>query len=198
MGAYDNQHETLIKEIEKGGQNCRDALGKLYQDKQILKRVINYVKFNGGNEEEAFSVFAEALIILERNIRYNKYKYASNLSTYLLGIVKHCWLQEKRKKKPETESVSLPIPEKPDYQNPELIYLSKELQLKLNELLNHIGTKCKQLMVYWSQSYTYEEIAQLMDLGNVQNVRKQKFYCKSKILDTLKQNPELIPEIYHG
>lgn len=197
MGAYDNNYEALIKDIEKGGKFCREALGKLYRDKQILNRVINYVKYNGGYEEEALSVLAEALIILERNIRYNKYKYASNLSTYLFGIVKHCWKQERRKNNTESGE-NIPIPEKLDYQNPELIYLSNELQTKLDEILNLIGAKCKQLMIYWSQSYSYEEIATLMDFGNVQNVRKQKFYCKSKILETLKQNPELIPEIYHG
>src|SRR5882762_10363741 len=65
----------------------------------ILPAVKQYIKNNNDTKDDAQDIFQDALVILYQKIHEGNFMLSVPLKTYLLAVVKNCWLQELRQKK---------------------------------------------------------------------------------------------------
>ena len=66
------------------------SIRELY--KRYLPKVIAYVAHNQGTEEEAYTLFREALMVLFRKVKRGKLNLPSSLEAYIAGICRYQWL----------------------------------------------------------------------------------------------------------
>src|SRR4051794_35899656 len=65
----------------------------------IFPYVKNYIKTNSGTTDDAEDIFQDSLVILYKKVQSADFILSVPLKTYLLAIVKNCWLQELRRRK---------------------------------------------------------------------------------------------------
>ena len=64
-----------------------------------LPAVKQYIQTNSGTTDDARDIFQDALVILYKKVHDESFILTVPLKTYLLAIVKNCWLQELRLRK---------------------------------------------------------------------------------------------------
>lgn len=198
MKGHFKNDKDIIAALKRGGKDTNAAMAHLYKNKIIFNRILNYVLYNGGEKQDATDVYIESLIILEKNIRKDKFKQDSSLMTYLTGIAKLCWAQMKKSKGIPilgNESLAHDVETK---DTPEHIFLSQELKEKLEEALSALGEKCRTLLKLWSQNYTSQEISDHLKLASPGAVRKQKFYCKERLAEIIKNDEKIFSGYLNG
>ncbi|MBL7830785.1 MAG: hypothetical protein JNK41_07145, partial [Saprospiraceae bacterium] len=103
--------EVIISAL-LGGVDQRELVFKyFYQNSGYRSWVIDYVCSNQGDLASAEDVFQEAVIILDRSIRENKYEGSSSIKTYFFGIAKQYWFNQRRRM---NKTIHLEIPDGPD------------------------------------------------------------------------------------
>jgi len=192
--------DDLVNHINDGGVKRKKALAAIYQNQVLQRRVYNMVKYRGGSESEAHELFIESVVLLDRNIRSGKFQRASSLDTYLFSISKFTWNNWVRKKKRSLKSIALDETafEISDHQNPELQYITEELSAGLEKLIDLLSEKCRLILKMWSNNAKYDEIAEKLGVEKGGALRKQKLTCIRKLKKYLLENPNLIPNHYHG
>lgn len=190
--------EVLINHIKNGGSERLKAIENIFNKSGLRDRVSNYVSYNGGGQEEGHDVFVEAILITERNIRKDKFKGDSTISTYTYGVAKKYWANKLRLKKQHTLSLEHAREAVSEYHNPELIFISDELKENLSKVINLLSEKCRNVIKLWSNGLKYSEIAKELNVQNTSQLRKMKYDCQQKLKDALSAKPELIPNYYNG
>lgn len=189
---------ALIESIKNGGSDRLKALEQIYEAPGLKDRIVNYVRYYGGGKEDGEDAVVEAVLIVDRNIRYDKFKGEASISTYTFGVAKLYWANKKRAiKRKNLEIDEIPV-NLSDFQNPELILISTELKEKLGAIIDLLSDKCKKILRLWSNSLKYSEIAKELNVENSSQLRKMKYDCQGKLKEALMRNPELIPNYFYG
>lgn len=190
--------EDLINAIKEGGNARQMAISQVYLDSDIRRRITYFIKYRNGNLDDLNEVLTESCVIFDRNIRNNKFNQESNFKTYLYSIAKNYYLGKLKSRPKKVKDSDEELLKIKDYQNPELIFLKEESRSEFHKILGLLSEKCRKVLEYWSRDYAFAEITKELDLGSVNSVRKQKFYCMKKLAKKLKEHPEFIPAKYHG
>ena len=77
------------------------------------------------------------------------------------------------------------------HSTPESLSLASEQKEIINQLLNRIGDKCKKILELWKLSYSMEEIAERVGLGNAGIARRQRYNCYQKLLKIIDEESGL-------
>lgn len=198
MGTPFKNDEEIINAIQGGGKKRGDALAQIYMNKNLNKRITNFLIHKKADPKDKDEILTEAILIFDRNIRNNKFKQESNIYTYLFSIATYFWINYKKNDLHSHKANDLELLKISDVQNPELIVIERELKEQLWQILNLMGEKCKKILEYWCGKYNYSEIAKFMDLSSESNARKMKYKCKKKLVELVRTKPDLIPSEYHG
>tara|TARA_B100000809_G_C15055134_1_gene500395 strand:- start:684 stop:1208 length:525 start_codon:yes stop_codon:yes gene_type:complete len=143
------------------------------------KPVINYIKINQGNKQDAEDVFQEALVLFCEKVTSENFKPTSSINTYLYGVCKNLWRNHLRKKRPElTEEFS-------DVEDEITIEDSDRIQLA-QKALDILGKKCLHLLeLFYIKSFKMDEIAQQLGFASGKSARNQKYKCLAKAKSSL-------------
>ncbi len=151
-----------------------------------------HVTKNGGNREDANDVFHDSIIILDRNIRQDKYKSEGSIAAYLYSICKFTW-NNKWRKNIKTELVEDFSQETPEESNSVHVHLiNEETKLNLEKLLSKLDDSCRSILKMWQLSYSMQEIAEAQNLSSPQMAKKYRYRCMKKLMKVLDDNPELL------
>ena len=177
-----NTDERLCKDIREGGRRRQKAIAEIYGEVKLKNQVVAFVKKNSGSHDDGVEIFHEGIISLDHNIRNHKYRGEGNLQGYLFSTCRFLWLnrlkRDKRMVYTETESTLDQI----SVETPESLSLAKEQKQVLDALLGKLGDKCKHILQLWKLSYSMEEIAEKVGLGNAGIARRQRYNCYQKLL----------------
>ncbi|GLR17963.1 RNA polymerase sigma factor [Portibacter lacus] len=198
MGKEFLDDERLVECIQMGGSERKKALAQIFHSPGLKQRVINYVVYNGGSVDEGEGVFTECILIVDKNVRHEKYKGHSTLVTYTYGVAKNYWANKRRLVKKKLVELDKGYNDLSDYQNPELIFIEKELATKLNHILSLLTKKCQTVLKLWSNDVSYEEIGKELEIEKTASLRKLKYDCQQKLKEALLQNTSLIPNYYNA
>lgn len=158
--------------IEHLNQNKYSAALKgLYN---VLPLVKKYVTNNNGTGDDAEDIFQDALVILCKKARTNELVLTVPLKSYLMAIVKNCWLQELRQRKklplgePDKEPINIELNEEPGF------FLAKAA-------FDLLGEKCRQLLIrfYFNQE-SFKTIATALAFSDEKVAKNQKYRCLQK------------------
>jgi RNA polymerase sigma factor (sigma-70 family) len=147
------------------------ALKGLYN---ILPAVKQYIKNNSGTADDAQDIFQDALVILYKKVYNRDIVLTVSLKTYVLAVVKNCWLQElrRRKKLPPGETpgdiAAEETTEEPGYHFATAAF-------------NLLGEKCRQLLIlFYFKKKSFKEIALALAFSDEKIARNQKYRCLQK------------------
>lgn len=140
----------------------------------ILPAVKQYIKNNSGTADDAQDIFQDALVILYKKIHDGNFTLTVPLKTYLLAVVKNCWLQELRQRK------KLPPGEAPD--DIATATIDEEPGFAIaNAAFNLLGEKCKQLLIlFYFKKKSFKEIAAALAFSDEKIAKNQKYRCLQK------------------
>lgn len=192
---FPRKDEILVRDIRRGGLARKQALEIIFKQAECKKSIFKIVLSGGGTEELAMEVMNESMIILDRQIRRNKFKADSSLFTYFIGIAKWHWWSMKRKQiKEKTEELPEHIPES-EFEEPYLSVYEQELRNLLKTLLGQLGDPCKEILSMWAHQHSGIEIARKMNYydqqnkENAQRAKKEVYRCKVKLSKMVRSNP---------
>ncbi len=140
----------------------------------IMPSVKQYIKGNTGTSEDAKDIFQDALVVLYQKVQQSKFVLSVPLKTYLLAIVKNCWLQElrRRNKLPAagiTEDVA------------EIITEEEPGFTTATAAFNLLSEKCKELLIlFYFKKKNFKEIAKVFSFSDERVAKNQKYRCITK------------------
>lgn len=182
--------QELVTAIKNGGAARQEAIRFVYDKKSLRQKVIQFVRNNRGNEEDGQDMFHEGIIVLDRNIREDKFRAESSLEGYLYSICRFLW-QNQRRKKARVELKDDPSQmDQVESATPEILLLSEEKKNLLQRALAQLGERCKRILQLWQLSYSMEEIATEMEFSSAQMARKNKYRCQQSLTKFLKEQPQ--------
>ncbi|MBL4707005.1 MAG: sigma-70 family RNA polymerase sigma factor [Flavobacteriales bacterium] len=186
MCNYKDSNNIIIDHLKKGGLLESNAIATLIKQNEI--KIIVLVRKYNGSMAEAQDVFIEGITEVVFNIKNNRFRNDSPLSTYLYKICRLIWFQKFRSKKvshfnqeisdKDTLSIQLNL----EYSN------QKEV---LNSVLSQIGENCKRVLTFWSEGFSMKEIQKKMEYASAQVAMNKKNKCLTTLRELIKNNTEL-------
>lgn len=191
MQAISFTEDQLLAAIKAGGNIRQTAIRNIYEDRDLKKKVIDFVKNHGGNVEDGQDMYHEGIIVLDRNIREEKFRGESSIQGYLYSICRFLWMNRTRKQAKTRLTEDNQAFEGASDFTPESSYFDEERKSVLRQILEKLGDRCQKILNLWQLSYSMEEIAETMGLANEQQARKAKYRCHLSLVELLEQNPNL-------
>jgi RNA polymerase sigma factor (sigma-70 family) len=181
----------LLKKIKSGNS---ESFKYLY--KKMYPVIANYIKLNGGSEEEAKDVFQDAVVVLYRKLKDDTFELTCKIQTFLYSVSRNIWLNELKNKSllsPENEIRDQH--EETTETDPQENDIRSRIVL-LNNSLDKLGEPCASILkMYYIDDLSMNEIAGKMNYTNADNAKNQKYKCLirlKKIFFRLQTNPAKI------
>jgi RNA polymerase sigma factor (sigma-70 family) len=163
------------------------------QDDKILnwlydnyfQSIKNHVLSNSGSIEDVSDVFQDTIITLYNQITDDKLNLTTDLKGYFFGIARNVWSNQLRKKQ-KTIELEIDVHDEEEFEEQNDLILERIVSRVFQQL------KPDQQMVLnlFSDGYSYEEIAEKMNLKNEVYARRKKYLCKEVLLELVKEDPE--------
>jgi len=185
------QDEIFIHGIRAGGAAAEQAMQDLYLSyrKQILiylrSQIRRFPEFKGQPED----IMHDAFIVLVHRVESSDGRLRS-LFAFWMGITRKLLLNQARK----DERILLREPEEaytPDEESIEARLLETESSTLLQQTFDHLGSRCKEILLLWIERYPMHEIARKMDLSGAPMARKIKHECFKKLKNLVKDGNKL-------
>jgi len=166
--------ERIIEEIRSG--NNTEPLDNLYLHFPSIQRM---VVTHGGDEEEAYDLFQDALMVFIEKVRTETFELTSSIKTYLYSICKYKLYDKNRKHKRLNYTDNVPDLHHDDVEND--IGLLAEIERKfevIDNVLANLGEKCVEILRrFYHYRQSMDDIAQGLGYANVNTVKTQKYKC---------------------
>lgn len=185
----------ITKAIKKGGQGRQDVIKFLYREEALKNKIIYFVKQNSGNFEDGQDMFHEGIIVLDRNIRQDKFKGESSIKGYLFSICRFLWMNQIRKKSKITFTEDNSRLDSVAEETPESKLFSSEQKDILSQLMSQLGDRCQKILELWKLSYSMDEIAEKLNFSSAAMARKNKYRCHKSLLTIIEENPDLVSSL---
>jgi len=183
------QDQVLVESIQNGGYKREKALAYIFSDTQLKQKVQYFVRQNKGNIQDGEDLFAEGLIVFDRNIRQNKFRQDSSPQVYFVSICKFLWMNKLRKMKRIQWTDNNFKLDKIESVTPEKIAITKEQKENIEKLLASLGKKCHKILTMWMLNFSMKEIAESLNFTNDAIARKNKYRCFKKLKELMNDAP---------
>lgn len=183
--------QALIAAIKRGGLDRNRAIRQLYKEDDLRRKVIYYVKQNNGSPEEGMDIWHEGIIVLDRNVRQDKFREETSVHGYLYSICRFLWMNQVRKNAKMDFTDDMQRLDEVETETPETQIMEDESKNVLKMILEQIGERCQKILELWKLSYSMEEIAAEVGFSSAAMARKNKYRCHKRLLELLEKNPKL-------
>jgi len=164
----------LLQGIRESDEQAIKTVYKLH-----FPMIENFVRQNGGSEQEAKDLFQDGFLVLYRNVKNPVFSLECKIKTYIYSVCKRIWLTElKRKSKAPVvideidEFINIDETEIEDHNKHE------ESLLHLQKSLEKLGEPCSILLSdYYLNDLSMQQIALKMGYTNADNAKTQKYKC---------------------
>ncbi len=181
--------EELVNRIKAGGPGREKALHQIYINTTVKSKLTSLITNNSGNTQDAEDIYQEAIIVLDRNIREGHYRLDGSLTSYLYSTGKFLWMNHLRKKRltlkenfMDSDLISTSV-------QPDKIYMNDEKKKFLQSLLSRLGMRCQNILELWQLSYSMDEIARKLNIGDASIARKAKYDCQQQLIKLILSDP---------
>ncbi|MFY0674432.1 MAG: sigma-70 family RNA polymerase sigma factor [Bacteroidia bacterium] len=166
--------QEIVLEIKNG--NTSKPLDLLYKH---FPSIQNMIKAHGGDHEEAYDIFQDALMVLIEKINSGSFELSASLKTYLYSVCKYKLYDKNRKHK--AISYTDTLPENDDNDGHEDAGFMHEIERKfdvIDQVLANLGEKCVDILRrFYHQRESMTIIAESLGYNNVNTAKTQKYKC---------------------
>jgi RNA polymerase sigma-70 factor (ECF subfamily) len=147
----------------------------------------------GLHSDDSFSAYSDAVLSAILNIRNSTFNQHSTLKTYLFQIFSNKCIDLVRKKTTNKNKVHQSATE------PELLnhlpdaaktaiekIIDRQKLLAIRQYLEVIGEKCKEILLFFEDGYTDNEIAEKLSYNNAAVAKTTRLRCLEKIKEKMK------------
>ena len=182
----------ILSKVRSGKAGRDEIITMLYNDQVLRSKIESIVMKYGGKKSDVHTIFNNVLIQFVKTVVKNRdLNIQSSLHAYLCGIAKFNWLNEyKKEEKHKTEDIDDQYDLSSDVTPESLLIKQGRLDL-LKEVLLGLGRNCKEVLMYWANGYSMQEIADMMDYKSDMMARKKKYKCFKELLSYLEANPQI-------
>jgi RNA polymerase sigma factor (sigma-70 family) len=145
--------------------------------------VLKYILQHGGSHQDAQDVFQESIVILDKSIREGRFEGRSTVTTYFVGIAKWHWVTLRRQRGRLTNYEAKEEESLTD--GPDVQVIQAEEREMLQNALNQLGGRCKELLTYYQLDYSMQEIAVNMQYENADVAKKEAYRCRNRLREVL-------------
>lgn len=152
------------------------------------------VKRGGGTSDEAKMIYHEVIVQFVKTVfSRSEFTLESDLSAYLIGVARFVWFKELNSKN-KNNFEPLEHHELTLYSNSNIEFdiIGNEKLEMLEFILSKLGSKCKEVLMYWSHGYSMQEISLLLGYKSEGMVRKKKFLCIAELSSYIRSHPHLL------
>ena len=187
---YNNQETFDL--IRSGEEGRNEVVLHLYNDQKMRSMVYNFVLKNGGEQDDAKSVFNYSLAKFVKAVIKNKdFNIKQSLYHYIGGIAKYTWYDELAVKNKHHNLTLETVPEFSDEVSSDDRLMLKERNVLLADLLLKMRRNCKEVLMHWANGYSMEEIAEMLNYKSFMMAKKKKYECMKQLLKYIESNPEI-------
>ncbi len=176
--------------MQSNSQQRDKALRHIYTANR--ERICSFIMSNSGSADEAKDIFQETVIAFYENVRDQKFKGESAISTYLYSIARFKWLNQLKKNK--TRDFHHQELETDEFDRSTLArMINEEEKAGILEVLTKLGDVCKKILIeslYHNASM--KEITAQGNFSSEQVVRNKKYKCLQKLKQLIVERPKLI------
>ena len=182
--------QEIIQAIKEGGAKGEKYIEYLYSRAYI--RMIHKVKRKLFlDEEDVRDGYADAIVKLVDQIKKEKFRGDSKLSSYFYRIFYNKCVDVARKRSSHTFEY-LPIDEVKQTEDPaknilDMLEVSDDRR-KVQMYLNKLSEKCRLILLHHASGYSMTEIAEKAGLKNAESATSQKFKCFKKLEQLIKDS----------
>ncbi|MFK7784847.1 MAG: RNA polymerase sigma factor [Crocinitomicaceae bacterium] len=175
----------IVEYLQEGGRKESRAIQQLLD--QNRSKISSYVLKNSGNSSDAETILVEGVTELVFNIRKDKFRGDSTLSTYLFAICRSVWLKSLKKNKRYADDDEIVLMED-TADSPLQLFNEQQIKAEVSYLLSSVGEACKKVLEMWSQHYSMQDISVQLGYKNSQIAMNKKNRCLTKLKEVVKDN----------
>jgi RNA polymerase sigma factor (sigma-70 family) len=170
-------------EIIEGVRRQDDKiLNWLYDN--YFQSVRRHVIKNSGSDEDVSDVFQDSVIVLYKQISDNSLTLNSDLKGYFFGIARNVWNAMLRKRQKTVELEFDIAEEEADPANDHI------LERIVGRAFKKLKPDQQMVLNLFTEGYSYEEIADKLNLKSEIYARRKKYLCKEALIELVKEDPE--------
>jgi RNA polymerase sigma factor (sigma-70 family) len=157
----------------------------------INPKVVQFVCANSGTTEEAHDIFQDAVLIFCKEVKIKRFKPEHGVGAFIFTVCRNLWINKAKRKYRHYESLNN------DYKfesssNVEGEFISEERSKILRDLLDQLGERCKELLIYSAyHGLSMRQIAEKMNFASENAAKTRHYKCKQKLLKIVEENPQL-------
>jgi DNA-directed RNA polymerase specialized sigma24 family protein len=141
------------------------------------------------DREIAKEAVQQGLILLDRNIREDKYDKTKSMKNYFIGICEGRAYSIVRSKKRIDSDDKIPV--KPTDETPETMALKEERAVIIRRLLKELKDPCPETLTLYMLSFSIREIDVKFNINNEDATKKMIFDCRKKLAKLINKSPTL-------
>lgn len=163
------------------------------QDEQAIKYIYNsywpmilqLVKTNNGNEEEAKDLYQESILDFLEKLWNGNLVLTCKIKTFIYSVCRNKWLYHLRGKQKFVDVEDYIILEKPtEYPFEERTDLPDDEQIR--RAISALGEPCQSLLIgFYYKGLSLELLAKKLNYKSSNVVKQQKFRCKDRLKQAL-------------
>jgi RNA polymerase sigma factor, sigma-70 family len=182
VNGFVHTDQELLKNLALGE---RTATQKVYVDNYPI--VTNWIKMNGGNEDDAADIYQEAMVVLYEKAQNEEFRLSCKVGTYLFAISKNLWYKkiQKLQKQPGLLPEGAGSDDDKDWAYEDDIKAHHERELHYRQLdtaLDQLGEPCRSILkAYYNNGKNMQEIASEFGYTNTDNAKTQKYKCLARL-----------------
>ncbi|TDW97032.1 RNA polymerase sigma factor [Dinghuibacter silviterrae] len=156
-----------------------------------------YVLQNGGSSQDADDVFQETIVAFIDLVQRGKFRGEATVKTLLIGIGRHVWYNEIRKRKSLDQRGAVYEKNKGTEEEDGSGQLyERELHRHFLTLLTRLGEPCRTILtLFYYENRSFKEIVQETGYENEQVVRNRKYKCMKSLADMIQDDPEVMEQV---
>ncbi len=158
---------------------------------KFAPKVINYIKQNSGDSDQAQDIIQETLITIYNQASEKKLELTCPFDAYFFLLCKRKWLNELKKSSNKEVTINEEVLYK-DGEAQELAFETEvfgEKQALFTEMFNKLGTACKELLTATFKIKSMEEVAASLGVTYAY-ARKKKSLCIGKLTELVQESPK--------
>ena len=177
MSKKEDSHIRAIR------QNDTKGLRQIYKD--FLPRIANFIRKNGGSNDDAKDVFQEALVVIYKKVHAGNFQLTSGFYTLLYGVCRNIWGNQLQKKsrKEVTLLDDYKYTIEPGFES---LLENQEKSKLFWDAFKKLGKDCQTLLQLFFAKVKMAEIVEKMNLSSVSYAKKRKFQCKEQLIRFVK------------
>lgn len=172
-----------------------EVIQQLYDENfDVIDRLI---ESNGGSFEDAKDIFQEAVMVLFRVLKEDKFDFNSSISTFLYSVARIQWLKDLNRRKKQQLIFDLKD-NFPDLEKNIVGIIEKNERYRLyQEKFQELSEDCRKVLSMSLNNVPIKEITSIMGYSSEQHTKNRRLRCKQSLIKRI-QSSSKFKELVNG